>query len=258
MDAVPGGGGGGGGTADERRGGRRAGAVAFVAVAASVAAIGLERSGSGIRVAEPGSAVPDASDVDRQRELLDLAAHADVHALAVGLKGVGLLLCIPVGLYLVGLVRRRGGSVPAWVMPSLVAGAVLVTAATVLRHLALKDVAEAYVAAGGRGAARAADAIDASDTVTAAVLFELVARIVFAVWLGLLSLAAMRAGLLTSFLGYWGLAAAGGYVVLPIGDAMFLSWLVSIAFLAVGYWPGGRPEAWERRVAVDGVSSEDR
>ncbi|WP_354698829.1 hypothetical protein DSM112329_04527 [Paraconexibacter sp. AEG42_29] len=236
---------------EERRRGRIAGIVGFVAVAVFVASLGLARAGGGEGAGEPGSAKATRTDVDRQNELADLAAHADLHALGAALKGVGLLICIPVGLYLIWLVARRGVTVSAWVQRSLVVGAVLVTAAVMWRYFTLKDIADTYTS-GPLTAKRAGDLIDGSDAATSAALIELAARAVFAFWVARLSLAAMRVGLLTSFLGYWGVAGACAFPILPIGDAMFISWLVSIALLAFGYWPGGRPEAWERRAAFDG------
>jgi hypothetical protein len=67
------------------------------------------------------------------------------------------------------------------------------------------------------------------------------------------SIQAMRVGLLTRFLGYWGVGAGGALVLLPIGDAMFIGWLASIGILSLGYWPGGRPPAWQstRPLAAD-------
>jgi hypothetical protein len=61
----------------------------------------------------------------------------------------------------------------------------------------------------------------------------------------------MRVGLLDRFLGYWGLGACGALALLSIGDAMFIGWLASVGLLALGYWPGGRPEAW-RAVPIGG------
>ncbi|MCW3015491.1 MAG: hypothetical protein JWO02_2583 [Solirubrobacterales bacterium] len=237
---------------EERRAGRRAGLIAFASVTASVCALGVANSASDSPLTQPGSAMVDRLDADRQKQLVDFAASTDLQAIAAGLRSVGLLLCIPVGLYLIALVRRRGADVSIWVRRSLVAGPLFVVAATIVGFLAFKDIADAYVASGPQSAGRAADLIESDGTLKAAGSFDLGSRIVFGVWVGMLSLYAMRVGLLTSFLGYWGVAAAGALVILPIGDAMFLSWLVSLGLLAVGYWPGGRPEAWERMAAVDG------
>lgn len=238
-------------SAEQQAEARRAGLLGFASVAVSIAGIACIRSGSGTRVTEPGAKVAQ-SDVDRQRDLLDLAANTGLQGAGTVLKAAGLLATIPLVLFLLRLVVRRGGAPSPWIVRALYGGSVLVAGAIIARYAALRDIADTYTSSGAQSAQRAGDLIDGSDTFTAAVVFELAARVVFAVWVGLLSSAMMRVGLLTSFLGYWGIAAAGAFVVLPIGDAMFLSWFVSVALLAYGYWPGGRPEAWERRAAVDG------
>jgi hypothetical protein len=236
----------------ERTAGRRAGVMAFGSVAATIGALIAANSATTTTLAEPGGAGVDRDDADRRDQLVEFAASTDAQTIAVALRAVGVLLCIGVGLYLLWLVRRRGSTIGDAVKLPIVAGPVLVVIGTVFGYVAFKDVAETFVASGPQTAARAVDLIDDDSTLQAAGLVDLVARVVFAAWVGILSLQAMRVGLLTSFLGYWGVAAAGALVVLPIGDAMFIGWLASIAFLAVGYWPGGRPEAWERRVAFDG------
>lgn len=237
---------------EERSIGRRAGIVAFASVTATVAALGVANSTSDSPITQPASATVDQLDADRQEQLIAFASSEGLQGLAVGLRSIGVLLCIPVGLYLIWLVRRRGAAVSPWVRRSVLAGPALVALAAVFGFVAFGNVADAYVASGPQTAARAADLIEGDSTMRAAGGFDLAARVAFGLWVGSLSLHAMRVGLLTSFLGYWGVAAAGALVVLPIGDAMFLGWLVSIGLLAIGYWPGGRPQAWDRRATVDG------
>lgn len=238
---------------EERRAGRRGGVLAFASVGLSIAALGVANSASGTGgLTQPGSGTVDQLDEDRREQLLDFAASTSTQALAAGLRGAGALLCIGVGLYLLWLVRRRGAQPSPVLRVSVIAGPILLVAATVFGFVAFKEVADAYVASGPQTPGRAADLIEEDGLLQAAGLFDLAARVVFGLWVGLLSSQAMKVGLLTSFLGYWGIAAAGALVLLPIGDAMFIGWLVSMGFLAVGYWPGGRPEAWDRAVAVQG------
>jgi len=237
---------------EERMVGRRAGVAAFASVAASIAGLVVANSASDAPITEPGAGRVDRLDTERREQLLDFAASPDAQAVAVGLRSLGALLCIAVGLYLLWIVRRRGATPPPLVRVCVFAGPVLLVAATAFGYLAFKDVADAYVASGPRTPVRAADLIEDDSMLQIAGFFDLGARVVFAVWVGLLSSHAMKVGLLTSFLGYWGIAAAGALVILPIGDAMFIGWLVSIGFLAAGYWPGGRPEAWDRRAAMEG------
>jgi hypothetical protein len=57
----------------------------------------------------------------------------------------------------------------------------------------------------------------------------------------------MRVGLLPKFLGYLGMVAAAASLFL-IGSAPALLvevfWLIAVAYLLVGRWPGGDPRAW--------------
>ena len=190
----------------------------------------------------------DRLDSDRRDQLLDFHDSPAAQAIAAALRSVGVLLCIAVGLYLVWLVRRRGTDVGAGVRWTVIAGPVLIVGATLFGFFAFRDLANEFASSGAQTPARAGDLIEDDGALRAASVFDTVARIVFAVWVGMLSLYAMRAELLTVFLGYWGIGTAGALIILPVGDAMFIGWLASIGFLALGYWPGGRPAAWERAV----------
>jgi hypothetical protein len=127
---------------------------------------------------------------------------------------------------------------------------VLVVAATIFGFFALRDVADAFVSSGSRTTARARDLANDSGTLETAGAFDLLSRVVFGFWVGMASLQAMRVGLLTRFLGYFGIGAGGALVLLPVGDAMFIGWLASIGILSLGYWPGGRPPAWRSTHAL--------
>jgi hypothetical protein len=143
------------------------------------------------------------------------------------------------------MVRSRAATVGRTQLWCAVIGPVLVALATVFGFLALAHVTDVFYAGGPRTAARAQQLVSSSAELRAASVFDIVSRVVFAGWVALASLQALRAGLLTTFLGYWGIGACGALVLLPVGDAMFVGWLASLAILALGYWPGGgRPAGW--------------
>jgi len=229
----------------ERRRGKLAGLAALASVASWLGALQFAnaKGGPGSPVL-PGAAVGQAAKVDRARSLTDFHASATDQAVATSLRCVGLLLTAAVGVYLYSLVRARRREVSRWMLGSAFAGAAVVAGATVFGYFALSDVASAFVSSGSRTTARAQQLVDASGMLHAASVLDLASRAAFALWIGLASLEMMRVGLLDRFLGYWGFGAAGALVLLPIGDAMFIGWLGSIGVLALGYWPGGRPEAW--------------
>jgi hypothetical protein len=234
----------------ERRLGRIAGVAALGSVACWLSALQFANAtgGSGSAVV-PGAAVGQPGRIDRARELINFHAGVTDQALATTLRCVGLMLTAAVGIYLYSIVRARRPDLSRWMLLGALAGAALVAGATVFGYFALGHVATAFVGSGARTTARAQQLVDASGTLHAAAVFDLVSRVGFAFWIGLASLEMMRVGLLDRFLGYWGLGACGALVLLPIGDAMFIGWLGSVGVLALGYWPGGRPEAW-RTISV--------
>ena len=67
----------------------------------------------------------------------------------------------------------------------------------------------------------------------------------------LVSLNAMRVGLLTRFMGMLGIIA-GALQVLPLiaQPVVQLFWLLMLGALILGRWPNGQPPAWRSREAV--------
>ena len=67
----------------------------------------------------------------------------------------------------------------------------------------------------------------------------------------MLCMNAMRAGLLTRFMGVLGMIV-GATFVLPIDQQGVIRafWLVAIGFLIAGRWPNGMPPAWQTGEAV--------
>lgn len=76
---------------------------------------------------------------------------------------------------------------------------------------------------------------------------DIAAQFALDIGLILISLNAMRVGLLTRFLGYTGMVV-GVAGMLLIGSApaaaIQVFWLGAIAYLLAGRWPGGEPAAW--------------
>ena len=68
-------------------------------------------------------------------------------------------------------------------------------------------------------------------------------KLALAVGLVIVSLNAMRAGLLTRLLGYIGIAAGAMLIFVPLVIVQIF-WLGSLGFILLGLWPGGAPVAW--------------
>jgi hypothetical protein len=230
----------------ERRLGRIAGLAALGSVASWLGALAFTnatRAGSAIN---PGATLGQPTPLNRVHELLAFHAGLSDQAVTTALRCMGLMLTAMVGLYLYSLVRTRRRDVSRWMRASGVAGAILVAGATVFGYFALRHVAGAFVSSGPYTTARAQHLVDASVALHAAAVFDLASRLVLAFWIGVASLQMMRVGLLDHFLAYWGFGACAALALLPIGDAMFIGWLGSLGVIALGYWPGGRPEAWRK------------
>jgi hypothetical protein len=98
------------------------------------------------------------------------------------------------------------------------------------------------------------DFLDGPRTVAAAVsaendfllwanaLFQL-GSLVLAVGLILVSLNAMRVGLLTRLMGYIGIASGAMLVLFPL-PVVQIFWMGALGALFFGRWPGGEPPAW--------------
>jgi hypothetical protein len=231
----------------ERRSGRIAGVIALGSVACWLGALMFANGAGGASTqVGRGEGLGDPAPLSSRLQLLDFHAGAGDQAIATALRCAGLLLSAAFGVYLYRLIRARKPSVSRRLPWIAVAGAALVAGSTVFGYFALGHVATEFVSSGARTSARATHLLDSAGAVKGAAGFDLASRAVFAVWIALTSLEMMRVGLLDKFLGYWGLAACGSIVLLPIGDAMFVAWLGSIGIMALGYWPGGRTEGWRR------------
>ncbi len=80
---------------------------------------------------------------------------------------------------------------------------------------------------------------------------------IVAVALVLVSLGAMRVGLLTRFLGYLGIIA-GVLTIIPLVPIPIVEayWLLAVAYLMSGRWPSGLPPAWTSGRAEPWPSSQ--
>ncbi len=80
----------------------------------------------------------------------------------------------------------------------------------------------------------------------------LIGSLLLAIAFVLVAMNTMRVGLLTRFLGYLGMVAAAASLFL-IGSAPALLvevfWLLAVAYLLAGRWPGGDPPTWKSGVA---------
>jgi hypothetical protein len=224
----------------EERAGKPAAAAAF---AAALAAIGA------------GVYLPAAvGSPDTDRELLATASADSSHFVVAGaLLALSMLLLLPPLLYLFRAARHREPrlNTPAAVLAVL--GAVTLAVATILRQLELIDIADGFTP--GRGASAEAVEEAAEDAIAdgRSAAIEGAAfggSIALAFAFVMISLNAMRAGLLSRFMAILGILV-GVLLVIPLGvQILQLYWFVALGLLFLDRWPGGRGPAWQTGEAI--------
>ncbi len=222
----------------ERRIGRWAGVAGLAGVLITFAALIASASGAHPVGAGGAQASQQLADFDRLRS---------TQAVALVLRVAGLLLVIGIGMFTCEASRRRGAAGWRPVRVLSVLAPVLLGIALVAGYFALRHVAATFAAGGLHTNARARALLDGYGLLRSAALFEIAARILFGVWVLALSRVALRAQLLSPFLGWFGIGAGIATMVpgLTVGDALFAGWVSSLSILALGWWPGGRPAGWE-------------
>ncbi|HUZ28845.1 MAG TPA: hypothetical protein VMU90_06365 [Solirubrobacteraceae bacterium] len=126
--------------------------------------------------------------------------------------------------------------------------------------IAIAIKAHQFVTSAGALSYVQANSLVGGGTLAVLQYLGLVGSLLLAIAFVLVSLNAMRVGLLTRFLGYLGMVAAAASLLL-IGSAPALLievfWLLAIAYLLSGRWTSGEPESWGKGEAVPWPSSAE-
>jgi hypothetical protein len=160
---------------------------------------------------------------------------------ALGLLGLALTL----SFLLQASRARRPETAPATRIAALVGG-VLAAVGGVAYAIILSVKAHDFVGQGTQTYLQANHLV--SNAAVAGLQYAgLIGSLLLAISFVLVAMNAMRVGLLTKFLGYLGMVAAAASLFL-IGSAPALLvevfWLMAVAYLLAGRWPGGDPRAW--------------
>ena len=215
----------------ESRAGRTAAALAFLSAALSVAA-----------TAYTIGAVPRGTDKAREA-LVQVAGEKTDILIAVLLSSASILLLAPVLLYLWRVTRYRRD---VWMAAAVVAvlAPLLFVAGQLILNFQAFDAADKFVASGPRTEARADDLLEDGAVLGASLRDGGKLALGFA--LVVVSLNAMRAGVLSRFMGVLGVIL-GALYVLPLGPTPLIQffWVSALGALFLDRWPGGRGPAWE-------------
>jgi hypothetical protein len=191
-----------------------------------------------------------ATSGSEESQVAEQVLYIDDHALAFLASGLLsslalLLLAVALGYLFRALSARRPETSRAlrWIVVGApVTAAVGSAMAAIARAISAND----FAGQSDRSTDAARDALTVPVTGAGAALYT-IGSLFLALGIALLSLNAMRVGLLTRFLGVLGIIA-GIVWLLPIGDQLGLvrtAWLVFLGLLILGRGPGGVPAAWQ-------------
>jgi hypothetical protein len=173
-------------------------------------------------------------------------------ASALGLLGMAWTL-----YFLARATRARRLELPKFAVYLPLVGGILSALATLLRPLATATGVSNFL--DGPRTVDAAQEVFTSPLGTAAGLIGLLGSLLLGLAFVIIALNAMRAGLLTRFLGILGIIV-GVLVVIPLGSPLPIVqcfWLFAISLLLLGRLPTGIPPAWETGEAHQWPSSAE-
>lgn len=207
------------------------------------------------------SSIDTTPAADNTRELMrTVDANGDVFITGAVLTGIGGLLLAGVLWYLFNATKARRPELQKVALILAIVGPVLLAVAGILVQLNLIDRAGEFLASGPQTEARADDLVADRPALVQSLGLSGALALAFATIM--IAQNAMRAGLLTRFLGILGIVVGALYVLgmlFPLGtDVIRLFWLIAIGLVILGWWPGGRGPAWESGVAEEWLSPAQR
>lgn len=230
----------------EARAGKVAGALAFAASALII-----------LGIAYRVSAIPaGASNV---KELL-VQVNKDESAFMVAsiLTALGVVMIIPPLWYLYRATRYRRPQTPVAAELLLIAGPIVLAVVTVLLQLKQADAAADFVSGAVKTNERAEEL--RRDSYGGLAYAQLAGSMATGAGVILVSVNAMRAGLLSRFMGILG-GILGALFVIPILPAPIIQlfWLTALGVLYIDQWPAaGRGPAWESAEEEPWPTPQDR
>ncbi len=172
---------------------------------------------------------------------------------ALGWIATGLALS-----YLLAAARARRTDTPRFANGLLVAGAGGLALSVLVTYVALAVAANDFVTSSDQTSELARDVLQ-GPVLLGGQLLRTLATLAISLGIVFTALNAMRAGLLTRFMGILGIIT-GVLLIFPIGVGLPVVqtfWLVTLGLLILGRIPGGRPPAWQTGEAVPWPSQQE-
>lgn len=230
----------------EARVGRFAAGAAFLAAACAAASTAVQLS--------IGGAKPE----DRSEALMRFDEHRGEYVLSLGFQILSYFLLAGALLYLLRATTYRRPETPKFSIGLVMLAPVLLAVGGVLSQIELGNVTDEFLAGGSTSNERAKDLLKDQSILGGAIGYGGI--LCQALSFVIVSLNAMRAGLLSRFMGVLGIIV-GGLLILPLlpgGQSVVqVFWLVAVGVLFIDRWPGGRGPAWETGEAVPWPSAAE-
>jgi len=177
--------------------------------------------------------------------------------IAAVLNGFGSLALGATLAYLFGAARARNPQAQPIARILALAGGALAAAAGIAYAVAIGIKAHQFVTSGNQTYVEA-NHLTSSSGILVLQLLGQASALLLAIAFVLVSLNALRVGLLTRFMGYLGMFA-GALVLFQITQVPVVQayWLLALAYLMSGRWPTGVPPAWQTGRAEKWPSSQE-
>jgi hypothetical protein len=157
--------------------------------------------------------------------------------------GIGYFALIPALGYLYRAAKARRPELPRAAIVLALIGPALLGVAAIVFQIALTTKAGDFANSADH-TRKAVDDVTKGGLLRGVQILNLPGTLCLAFALVLLSLNAMRAGLLTRFMGVLGVICGAALVLLP-QNPIVVFWLLALALLFARRWPPGMPPAWE-------------
>lgn len=193
------------------------------------------------------SAGPQAKVDEVTIQLLVTNRRGALEVLGALLTGLGVVGVTVTLLFLFGAARARRPELTQAAKITAMVGGVLAAVGGIAYGIVITIKAHDFATQGAQTYPQANHLLS-TPAVAGLQYAGLLGSLLLAIAFVLISLNAMRVGLLTKFIGYLGIAAAAASLLL-IGSAPALLievfWLLAVAYLLTGRWPNGDPPAWK-------------
>jgi hypothetical protein len=209
------------------------------AVAAGAAAV-LLIAGAAIQQLGPKTKVTELTV-----ELITAHKGFSTDVIAAIVNAIGSLALAATLVFLFGLARARNPRAQPFIRVIALLGGLLVAVAGVAYAIVIGIKANQFVTTGSQTYTEANRLTSSTILVVLQLVGQLAALLLTASYV-MVSLNAMRVGLLTRFMGYLGVFA-GVLVLLQVTQVPVVQayWLAALGVLMSGRWPRGTPHAWE-------------